>query len=110
MSDINLEDEADKAGMIHTRKHPGGTEVLDGYGTSNFGIPGYTINEKKDLNEEMIESTGSTSLKTGLAAGVGVGVSVATAMFFGYRNRQRLSQGLNTLINYSLLIKESSKK
>jgi hypothetical protein len=43
IADPELEWEADKEGMIHVRKHVGETQMLEGYGTTDFGVPWYEV-------------------------------------------------------------------
>lgn len=38
IADTKLEWEADRSGVIHLRRHPGETQFLEGYGTTNFGM------------------------------------------------------------------------
>lgn len=83
-NDDKLENEVDNIGMVHLRKHTSETEILPGYGTTNFGVSAY--------ESESRVSAKSALLVTGLAsAGI-------LAWKFG-----------ETLINYGLLMRESAR-
>lgn len=91
IADPELEFEADKSGKVHTRKNPGNTEFLPGYGTTNFGISAYESKRSLPID--------SIILGAGLAAGG----------FLAWTFREKVYSGAETLINYGLLLKEASK-
>lgn len=82
----NLEFEADKSGMVHVRKRTGGSHVLPGYGTTNFGVSAY---EPKKILTSMNVLIGSGLLTAG--------------MIWKFRDR------LSSLYTYALLMREASK-
>lgn len=90
--DTELEMEADKSGMIHTRKSTKGNQVLPGYGTTEFGISSF---EPK--------KSALTSMPVILGAGIGA------AGVLGYMFREGLKTGFNTVTTYALLLREASR-
>lgn len=83
--DPKLEFEVDKSGMVHARNNPGQNQVLPGYGTSDFGVSSFETKQKI--------STGVLLISTGIAA--------AGIALFKFRD---------VLLNYALLLRESSKE
>jgi hypothetical protein len=80
-ADARLEFEADKSGMIHTRKNPGTTEVLAGYGTTNFGVSPFLPEAIRPMNRSLL----------------GLGLAGAGVIVFRFRD---------VLTNYALLWRE----
>jgi hypothetical protein len=99
-NDFDLEQEADKSGMIHGRKGHSETEFLDGYGTTNFGISNFEEVSNKPT-EEIIPSIPVT-----IAAGAGI----ATIGLLAFKFKDEISKQVGTLVNYALLLKESTGK
>ncbi len=87
--DTKLEFEADKSGMIHVRKHVGESQVLQGYGTTDFGI--------SPFEEKPLVSSGNVILASGLAA----------AGFLTWKFRDTIATGLMSLVDYALILRES---
>ena len=83
--DPALEFEADKSGMIHVRMHAGESEMLPGYGTTDFGVSPFETKSKFTL--------GSVLLASGLAT--------AGLLAWSFRN---------TIANYALILRESRSK
>jgi hypothetical protein len=87
--DEQLEKEADRSGMIHSRRPSSRkSEFLPGYGTTNFGISPF---------EEAPLKTNSVLIGSGFAA---TGILL-------WAFKDRISSGIGTLTNYALLKKES---
>jgi hypothetical protein len=82
--DTYLEAEADKFGMIHTRKSTSETEFLPGYGTTDFGVSPFE--EKKIPTKKIF-----------LASGLGA----VGALAWNYK--EEIKSGFQTVINYTLL-------
>ena len=83
-NDEQLENEVDNIGMVHLRKHTSETQILPGYGTTNFGVSAYET--------KSIFNAKSAIMVTGIAsAGI-------LAWKFG-----------ETLLNYGLLMRESAR-
>lgn len=88
-NDNDLIFEADKSGMIHVRKNPGGSEVLPGYGTENFGVSAYEPVKKFPIFKFLL-STG--------AAGI-----------LAWRFRDVIQEQIQVLNDYALLLEEAAK-
>lgn len=89
--DVDLEWEADEAGVIHLRRHHGQTQFLEGYGTTDFGVSPYE--EKSLLN-------GKNLFLSALAVG---GIAA-------WKYRDRILPGASTLASLALLWRESLRK
>lgn len=89
--DPELEWEVDRSGMIHVRKHPGETEVLPGYGTTDFGISAY---------ETKPSSTNGFLL-------AGAGIAAAGGLVWKFRNE--ITEEVEVLATYALLMREYLK-
>lgn len=87
--DTELEDEADKSGMIHARKHPGETEYLPGYGVTDFGVSPFETKTKS--------KAGNMILASGLV----------TAGLVTWKFRDTITAGLMSLFDYALFLRES---
>ena len=90
--DPELEFEADKSGMIHVRMHAGKSEVLPGYGVTDFGISPFEPKSRI--------STGGVLLASGLA----------TAGALTWKFRDTIASGLISLFDYALTLRESRSK
>lgn len=85
--DSELVFEADKSGMIHVRKHPGESKILEGYGTEDFGVSWREPNWKLS----------PFALVT----------SIGAAGFFAWKYRDWLLDQVQVLLDYSLLLEEA---
>jgi hypothetical protein len=90
--DPNLEFEADKTGMIHVRKRTSETEILPGYGTTNFGISAYEPKSLISSNKIILSS------------------SILSAGALIWKFRDVISSQFKTAFTYALLMKEASKR
>lgn len=88
--DPELEYMADRSGMIHGRKGTSETQVLEGYGTTNFGVSAY---EKKKL---------ITGNRAAAVAGL-----VAIPLVWKFRDK--FTSRIGVIANYLLLLRESYK-
>ena len=87
--DPQLEYDADRIGMIHSRKHRSPTVYLEGYGRTNFGVSAYKINRKY--------LTGKNMMIAGLSA----------AGLVAWKLRKGMASTLDTAVTYALLMKEA---
>ena len=78
-----LQFEADKSGMIHVRKKKNESQVLEGYGTTEFGISAYE--PKKIITTPRILAV--------------AGIAAAGLLAWNFR----------LLTDYALLLRESSR-
>ncbi len=83
-NDEQLENEVDNIGKAHLRRQTSETEILPGYGTTNFGVSAYESNSNFTAKNAI--------LVTGIAS------AGLLAWKFG-----------ETLINYGLLMRESAR-
>ncbi len=99
--DEKLEREVDKAGVVHSRKKPGETVFLEGYGTTNNGIS--ALDEINPIDLEVFAKRKHFFLKLTLAAG-----SLATAGLLLWKNKEIIASGVNTLYKFALLYTDRS--
>jgi len=90
IADPELEFSADKSGMIHLRKHTSHTEVLPGYGTSNFGVSAYEPKKIMPVTNRF-----------------SVVVGIATTGLLLWKFKDSLTTRLGVVANYALLLRES---
>ena len=81
INDIKLENEADAAGKAHGKKHPGQTEFLPRYGTTEFGMKAYEEKPLINFNKVL------------WLAGV------AVAGFFAWKYRDRITKFISRQLN-----------
>ena len=90
IADPELEYSADRSVIIHSRKRTGPTEVLEGYGTTNFGMSGYEPIEILPVNNR-----------------IGVLAGVRAAGLLLWELRGSITSRLGVVANYALLLRES---
>lgn len=88
IADPELEFEADKMGKAHGRKHPGETQFLEGYGTTNFGV---SPDDVKRIEVDISGRSAPVVTRTSQAIRYGIILSsVAVLGFLGWNYRERL--------------------
>lgn len=89
--DPELEYQADRIGLIHSRKHTSPTVMLEGYGTKDFGVSPFQL--------KRIYLTERNFFIAALSA----------AGLLAWRLRGNISAGMSTALTYALLMREARR-
>jgi hypothetical protein len=89
--DPELEYQADRIGLIHSRKHKSPTVFLEGYGRTNFGVSAYKI--------KRIYLTDRNFIIAGLSA----------AGVLAWKLRSNISSSVSTAYTWALLFREAAR-